>query len=321
MSISLSGITPRVARRDSFFDHRLVNGVSGTRLPTDLSTRGRSVYGETAPSAAHACARTSPLTDIEVLEVATSIANGRREHRAVRLSETLQTRDWGSVEKVIVELDRQSGRRGSGWKVGAASNEIREAEGLPSPSPGRIYEGTVFQSGAILGPELFINYRNIEAEFAFELGRDFLSREEDYDEDEVRGGIRSLFPALELGDSVFLDWYGSSGYFGTCLDNGGSAAFVMGEKVEEWTALDLAESGMDLFFNDTYLKSGKGNAAMGHPVTSLTWMINWARRHSFDVLAGEVVSTGTCTGHCFALPGDTVRADFGSLGQVEVTFA
>jgi 2-keto-4-pentenoate hydratase len=36
--------------------------------------------------------------------------------------------------------------------------------------------------------------------------------------------------------------------------------------------------------------------------------------------AGEVVSTGTCTGHFFALPGDTVRADFAELGTVVANF-
>src|SRR5580704_11718061 len=46
-------------------------------------------------------------------------------------------------------------------------------------------------------------------------------------------------------------------------------------------------------------------------------MLNWARAHGRAVRAGEIVSTGTCTGHLFAAPGDTVRADFGPLGVVE----
>jgi len=299
---------------------KLPHPVAG-QLPPELSLRGRNVYGKTAPSAGDQCARSSPLSDTEVLDVARRIAQGRRERRAVSLPERLQTRDWASVERVFVELDNQVAREGVGWKVGAASNEIREAEELPSPSPGRIYAGTVFASGAILAPELFINYRNVEAEFAFQISRDFSPREGDYNEDDVREGIDSVFGALELGDSVFLDWYGSSGYFGTCLDNGGSAAFVMGERVSDWAEVDIVNGGMDLYFNDVYLKSGYGRSAMGHPVTSLTWMINWAARHGYAVRAGEVISTGTCTGHCFAIPGDTVRADFGSLGSVEVTFA
>ena len=87
-----------------------------------------------------------------------------------------------------------------------------------------------------------------------------------------------------------------------------------------WQDVDLVTSGMDLYLNGWYIKSGQGKAAMGHPVTSLTWMINWARRHGRPIPAGEVVSTGTCTGHCFASPGDVASADFGPLGRVEVRF-
>lgn len=267
-----------------------------------------------------ACKRTSPLSVAEVDEVAAVIARGRCERRSEELPERLRTRDWGSVVKVIVALDERLGWEGAGWKIGAASEEIRRAEGLPSPSPGRIYRHTVFESGAQLGPELFINYRNCECEYAFELGLDFPAREEPYAEDDVRAGIESLFPALELGDSVFLDWYGASGYFGSCLDNGGGAAFVEGAHVRDWQAVDLVSAGMDLYLNEHYVKSGKATAAMGDPVRSLTWLVNWVRARGRDVRAGEVVSTGTCTGHLFADRGDVVRADFGDLGVVCVEF-
>jgi 2-keto-4-pentenoate hydratase len=292
----------------------------GRKTSHELSVRGRFLYGETAPSAATACARTSPLTASEVEQVVDIIALGRRQRCAMELPESLRTRDWPSVEKVILGLDDRLGKVGAGWKIGAASEEIRRAEGLPSPSPGRFYADTIFENGASLASELFINFRNVECEFAFELGRDFPARDEAYGIDEVADGIASLFPALEIGDTVFLDWYGASGYFGSCLDNGGGAAFVTGTKVDDWRSIDLAGAGMDLYLNEFYIKSGRGDAAMGHPVTSLTWMINWASSHGRAVSAGEVVSTGTCTGHCFAAPGDVVSADFGALGFVQVEF-
>ncbi|HEX5292816.1 MAG TPA: fumarylacetoacetate hydrolase family protein, partial [Streptosporangiaceae bacterium] len=210
---------------------------------------------------------------------------------------------------------------GAGWKIGAASDEIRRAERLPSPSPGIIYAHTIFPNGARLPAELFINYRCCECEFAFRLARDFPVRAEPYTEADARAGIDCLFPALEIGDTVFRDWYGSSGYYGTCLDNGGGAALVCGPQTRSWHDLDLAAAGMDASLNGHYIKSGQGRAAMGHPVTSLTWMLNWARAHGRAVRAGDIVSTGTCTGHLFAAPGDTVRADFGPLGVVEASFA
>ena len=215
------------------------------------------------------------------------IAYGRTERRAVELPERLRTRDWPSVERVVLRLDEHLGRKGAGWKVGGASEDVRRAEGVPSPAPGRIYHDTVFASGASFGPELFINYRNIECEFAFELGHDFPARDKDYGDADVRAGISALFPALELGDCVFLDWYGASGYFGSSLDNGGSAGLVEGEKRTSWEDLDLAAAEVSLYFNGWYLKSGHGRAAMGHPVNSLAWMINWAQSHGIGLPAGR----------------------------------
>ncbi len=290
------------------------------RHSDELSSRGRPLYGETAPSEATPCARTSPLTHEEVSRVVALIAAGRRTRSAVELPVDLRTRDWTSVEEVILGLDEALGRVGAGWKIGAASAEIRHAEGLPSPSPGRFYRDTMFDNGAALGPEFFINFRNVECEFAFQMGRDFAVRDEPYDEAEVADGVDTMFPALEIGDTVFRDWYGASGYFGSCLDNGGGAAFVAGAKTSDWRSLDLASSGMDLYLNEYYIKSGVGSAAMGHPLTSLTWLVNWAQRHGRPVYSGEVISTGTCTGHCFAAPGDVVSADFGDLGMVQVEF-
>jgi 2-keto-4-pentenoate hydratase len=266
------------------------------------------------------CPRTTALSADEVEEVVAIISKGRSERRPETLPERLQTRDWGSVVAVFLALeDRAPGRR-AGWKIGAAADEIRRAEGVPSPSPGRIYGHTVFTSPAELPSGLFINYRNCECEFAFELGVDFPARDKPYTEADAGAGIEAMYPALELGDTVFLDWYGASGYFGSCMDNGGGAAFVKGTPVREWGSLDLPNAAMDVYLNGYYVKSGTGRAAMGHPLTSLTWLLNWLRERGRHIEAGEFVSTGTCTGHLFALPGDTVMADFGDLGRVEAKF-
>lgn len=46
---------------------------------------------------------------------------------------------------------------------------------------------------------------------------------------------------------------------------------------------------------------------MGHPLTSLTWMVNWLRERGLGLSAGQYVSTGTCTGHFFFCPGRQAR--------------
>lgn len=264
--------------------------------------------------------RESALDEAELAEVVSLIAEGRRARHTVLLPERLQTRHWPSVTRVSLALDDRLGWETFGWKIGAASEEIRRSEGVPSPSAGRLYSRGRSFSPAHLPAELFVNYRNCECEFAFELGLDFPARERAWTEADARAGIESLMPVLEIGDTVFEDWYGASAYFGSCMDNGGAAAFVQGPKCHDWAQLDLAQAGMSVYINDNYVKSGVGKAAMGNPVTSLAWLLNWLREEGLGVPAGEVVSTGTCTGHLFVLPGDTVRADFAELGTVEATF-
>lgn len=289
--------------------------------PVELGQRGRAIYGPTEPGHAIPASRTSDLSPAEIDEVVTLIATSRHERTSCVLPHRLRTRSWTSVEQVLLALEKQLEGPGVGWKVGAASEEVRLAEGVPSPSPGRLLRRSTFTSGSAIGPEFFVNYRLCECEFAFELGTPFPPRAEPYTESEVAAGITALFPAIEIGDSVFVDWYAASGYFGTCLDNGGGAAFVRGSNIENWSDLDLPNADIDLFVNGQYIKSGAGRAAMGHPVTSLTWMVNWLRSRGRGTAAGEVVSTGTCTGHCFVARGDHVRADFGPLGMVEVRFS
>jgi len=293
----------------------------GSPLQLVSDDRGQHGYGSTPPGAAKACPRTSRLTPDEIDEVVRIIASGRLGHRAVALPQRLQTRNWESVTSVMLALDSKLGWESVGWKVGAASEEVRCSEGLPSPIPGRLYRRGLFPSGSVLPTDLFINYRNCEAEFAFRLRLPFPARDAPYAERDAEDGVECLLPVVEVGDMVFCDWYGASAYFGSCLDNGGGAALVYGEEIRNFRDLDLSGTKVDIYLNGNHIRSGDGTRAMGNPMTSLTWLINWLCDHGRSLEPGDLISTGTCTGHLFANQGDFVRADFALLGAVEVSFA
>lgn len=290
------------------------------QAPMTITDVGRPIYGTTPPGNATPTRRRTALMDDELREVVELVACARERQVSLELPERLRTRHWDSITRIVLELDARRNRLPVGWKIGAASEVVRRAEGVPYPAPGRLYEGAVFDSGATLGPELFINYRNNECEFAFVMSRDLLPRERAYSEAEVREAIAYMVPAIEIGDTVFEDWYGASGYLGSSLDNGGGAALVRGKPIHDWQSLDLAATRIDLYLDGTWVKAGTGEAAMGHPVTSLTWLVNWLSSRGIALGAGEIVSTGTCTGHCFAARGDSVRAVFDGIGEVTVQY-
>ena len=285
-----------------------------------LTDRGRLIHGSTPPGGSIPSPRDSDLSEEEVEEVLELISTGRKTRTPVVMPERLRARSWKSMEEVILRLEYSLGWQGAGWKVGAASLDVRKAENIPSPSPGRLFTRSILNSPAEVPSDFFVNYRLCECEFAFQLNLDFPAREIEYTESDLRAGIEHLAPVIEIGDSVFEDWYSLSGYFGGMYDNAGGAAFVIGERYKDWADIDLPNSNLDLYVNDFYIKSGKGFQAMGHPVTSLTWMVNWLRERGRDVFAGEWISTGTCTGHCFVQVGDLVSVDFADFGLVEARF-
>jgi 2-keto-4-pentenoate hydratase len=286
----------------------------------DITPWGRRIHGPTLPGQGVRCARQSPLTEQEVDEAAAIIARGRRERHSVALPERLRTRDWGSVVAVMERANERLGWPAGGWKIGAASVEVQRAEGVPGPAPGRLRRDAIFASPARLPRSLFINYRCSECEFAFRMAADLPPRDRPYTDGEVADAVAALMPAVEIGDTVFDDWYGASGYLGSLMDNGGAAALVHGAPVTDWRGLDLPNTRVDLSLNGRHVKSGHGRAAMGHPLTSLTWMVNWLRERGRTLRAGEVVSTGTCTGHFFAAPGDRLDVDYGPVGRVVVEY-
>ena len=289
-------------------------------MTDEIAAWGRRIHGTTLPGTGTRCRRDTPLTADEMEEVVTIVAGARARRHGATLPERLQTRHWDSTMTAMLTINARLGWPSAGWKIGAASLEVQRAEGMPGPSPGQLAQHGLVASPGRVPSHLFINYRCAESEFAFKMAHDLPVSPRPYGEDEVADAVASLHPALEVGDTVFGDWYGASGYFGAALDNNGAAAFVYGAPVTEWRHLDLASARVDLSLNGTWQKFGVGAAAMGHPLTALTWVANWLRERGLGLHAGEFVSTGSCTGHFFVAPGDRLVADFGPLGVVDATF-
>jgi 2-keto-4-pentenoate hydratase len=256
-----------------------------------------------------------------IKEAADLIAMGRRERRTIgELPPSCRLTSYDDIYPIMELVHRQLAWPAVGWKVGAASKEIQGKEGLPGPAGGRLYERGLHESPAVLGEQFFIKYRLCESEFMFRLATDLPPRSRPYTFEEMFDAVDLLYPVIEIGDCVFEDWYESTKYYGPPADNVGGANLVRGTPTVDWRHLDLANHRIDLSVNGNHIRHGFGSAAMGHPLESLAWLANQRSGMGDGLRAGELVSTGTCTGHYFAKPGDDVVANFGPLGEVRATF-
>jgi 2-keto-4-pentenoate hydratase len=57
---------------------------------------------------------------------------------------------------------------------------------------------------------------------------------------------------------------------------------------------------------------GTGAEVLGHPLEALAWLT----RQGCALVAGDLVSTGTCTGIAPIINGQRAEADFGPFGRV-----
>jgi 2-keto-4-pentenoate hydratase len=88
----------------------------------------------------------------------------------------------------------------------------------------------------------------------------------------------------------------------------------------DWKAIDLARQAVRLEINGEVKGTGSGAVVLGHPLNALTWLVNALNARGGGLRAGDYVTTGVTTDIYLAERGDRVRADFGSVGFVEVTF-
>jgi 2-keto-4-pentenoate hydratase len=200
-----------------------------------------------------------------------------------------------------------------GWKVGARGPGV-EPTCAPLPAAGLLDDGVRLNGAAW-------RLRGIEVEVGFELGADLPPRDAAYTLDDVARAVRSVLPVVEVVESRFTDWLGA-GADSQLADLLSHGALVLGRRqpfAPRW--FDLAQTEAELRFDDQVVAHTVG----GHPSKDvgalLVWLANHASARGPGLAAGQVITTGSCTGMLFASPGTTVHAQVGELSPMSLSFS
>ena len=203
-----------------------------------------------------------------------------------------------------------------GWKIAATSKAGQAHIAVDGPMAGRLLRERVFEDGATL-PFGANHMRVAEAEFAFRMEQDLPPRDAAYSVVEVLGAVGSLHPAIEVPDSRFND-YTAVGAPQLIADNACAHYFVLGAPAPvEWRGIDLAAHPVSGAVAGGIRREGIGANVLGDPRVALTWLANELSGLGLTLMAGQVVTTGTCLVPLEIRPGDRVAMDFGPLGRVE----
>lgn len=198
-----------------------------------------------------------------------------------------------------------------GWKVGAAS-PTAEPGAAPLPARGLLPGGSTLH-----GPAWRL--RGIELEVAVRLGRDVQAGDLD-DPAALPGCIEAVVPAIEVCETRLADWAGA-GPLERLADLQGHGALVLGA-AQPWPAggIDLRSLRAQLFFDGQPVADAVGAHPVGDLLPLLAWLARHAQARGTPLRAGQVVTTGSCTGLLFAGQGMWVEGEIVGLGRVGLRF-
>lgn len=218
-----------------------------------------------------------------------------------------------AIQRAGRALRCAGGARVAGHKIGLTSAAIQRQLGVDEPDYGYLLDAMVLDDGAAIDASRLIAPR-VEAEIAFILG-DALEGEEVSEEDVLRA-TASVAPALEVIDSRIADWRITLA--DTIADNASSARAVVGEP-RALEGLDLARVEMTLAVGDEHVE-GRGDAVLGHPATSVAWLVRALARQGEGLAAGEVVLSGALARALDVRAGQVAQARFPGMGDVSTAF-
>ena len=235
-------------------------------------------------------------------------------------------RPWTAAQGYAAQgqLPTVSGRQVVGWKIAATSANGQAHINVSGPLAGRLLSGQVLDTGATV-PSAGNRMRVAEPEFAFAMAQDLPPQAAPYTQQQVLAAVASLHPALEVPDSR-LEPFTAAGESQLLADNACARHLVLGPAAPDvWRELDLStypvharvQHGNQL----KYTRDGTGANVLGDPRIALTWLANQLSSLGITLEKGHVVTTGTCMVPLELQPGDTVSAEYGLLGRVEMIFS
>ena len=242
--------------------------------------------------------------------IARDLLQARRQHRPA--SPAAWTLADSGVGYAVQDRTLDALGPATAWKVGAKSPDS-PVSCSPLPASGVLPSGTVLR-----GPAWQL--RGIEVELAVRLRRDV----EDADLDtphRLASAIGEALPAIEVVETRLADWR-ESDPLAQLADLQNHGALVLGQAVP-WPAqgpIDLRSLRATLAFDGQPVADARGSHPVGDVLPLLTWLARHARDRGRPLRAGDVVTTGSCTGLLFAWEGARVQADVEGVGRVELQF-
>ncbi|RST88149.1 2-oxo-hepta-3-ene-1,7-dioic acid hydratase [Aquibium carbonis] len=229
--------------------------------------------------------------------------------------------DAYAVQAAFVARKRAAGRRVIGWKIGLTSKAMQQALGIDTPDSGVLLDDMLFEDGAAIAPDRFIQPR-IEAEIAFVMKAPLAGP--NVTVFDVLAATDYVVPSLEILDTRILRTDPATGKARTIVDtisdNAANAGVVLGGRATRPDKIDLRWMGAIVSRNAEVEETGLGAGVLNNPARGIAWLANRLAVYGDRIEPGQIVLAGSFIRPIEARHGDTIVADFGRQGTVSCHF-
>lgn len=237
-------------------------------------------------------AHTDPGRAVDVHAWAAWLDDAHRAGELLDCPDELDLPSAYAVQRALTSLREGRGARRIGWKLGYTSSVMRAQMGVDSPNLGPLLDSMVIPPGTAVPPELV--QPRVEPEIGIVIGADGRP-----------AGARAV---LEVVDSVWRDYRFTLA--SNTADGSSAAGVVVGDLLDSESDTDLAAMPVELWRDGTFEAHGRGDAAMGHPHTAVTWLEGRLAARGEALEEGDLVITGGLTRAVPLAPGGIVEARF-----------
>ncbi|WP_417519802.1 2-keto-4-pentenoate hydratase [Minwuia sp.] len=246
------------------------------------------------------------------------LATARLENRQIHtLDNALLPDSTQHGYDIAEDVTRELGWTPLGWKVAGTTQQVREKLKIDSPIYGRSFRRFRVESPVELDANGLLDPL-IECEFFVTLARDLAPRDDSWRYEDILDAVHEVHAGIEVAECRLRDPQ-SFGLPAILADGAASGRYVYGGLLPAWrdTRRDMP---VTLEVDGVLKRSGSGRDVMDDPIAPLHWLAETLRARGMGLKAGEMISTGSCTGMYPARAGQHVVARFGTAASVEIRF-
>ncbi|MBG6132454.1 2-oxo-hept-3-ene-1,7-dioate hydratase [Aquimarina sp. EL_43] len=265
------------------------------------------------------------LTSLQIKEEANRLHDSEKNKKQVVATTNyfpeMDINDAYQIQEEWVNIKKKEGRKVVGYKIGLTSKVMQVAMNINEPDYGTLLDDMVYENGCEIKTSDFLDPR-IEVELAFVLKKPLFG--DTLTIEDVLDATDYVVPVLELIAARTYRVDPKTNYVrtvkDTISDNAANAGIILGNTRINPRDIDLRWVGALLYKNGTIEESGVAAAVLDHPAKGVIWLAKKYAKHNITLDAGQIILAGSFTRPVIVKAGDTITADYNSLGKITCNF-